>query len=205
MLNVLGLHYWVQPTLSPYLLHKLAKNDKRWIWTPPRWTWWAGPRYGTRRHSCKHPYVLTSLCPVETCRGGESPVEELLRLSNAHLRHKATESERKRRRVCSSLEQLQPSAVTEASRSGSDERLKTDSRGLIWRLSLAGRWSSRLERKSERGGDSVYGLGSERGFSLLGDVIRTVLWQTGSQGCPGRTLSDGRSGLQSDHRQLWFR
>lgn len=58
-------------------------------------------------------------------------MEELLRLSNAHLRHKATESERKRRRVCSSLEQLQPSAVTEASRSGSDERLKTDSRGLI--------------------------------------------------------------------------
>lgn len=154
MLNVLGLHYWVQPTLSPYLLHKLAKNNKRWIWTPPRWTWWAGPRYGTRRHSCKHPYVLASLCPVETCRGGESPVEELLRLSNAHLRHKpkATESERKRRRVCSSLEQLQPSAVTEASRSGSDGRLKTDSRGLIWRLSLAGRWSSRLERKSERGG-----------------------------------------------------
>lgn len=60
-------------------------------------------------------------------------MEELLRLSNAHLRHKpkATESERKRRRVCSSLEQLQPSAVTEASQSGSDGRLKTDSRGLI--------------------------------------------------------------------------
>lgn len=39
----------------------------------------------------------------------------------------------------------------------------------------------------------------------LGDVIRTVLWQAGSQGCPGWTLSDGRSGLQSDQRQLWLR